>query len=122
MSKEKKTYKPHELYSALAVHPGELLKDELEAREISKAAAAKGLNVSPQYLSDIFAGRRNFSPTFCISIENYLKLRAEYWMHLQGDYDITVLKNLKLDQKKEKPTAKQTAFSKPSHAIAARAK
>jgi HTH-type transcriptional regulator/antitoxin HigA len=95
-----KTYKPDELHSPVAIHPGEILKDELEAREISKAVAAKGLNVSPKYLSDIFAGRRNFSPAFCVSIENYLKLRAEYWMHLQGDYDITIIRNLKADQKK----------------------
>ncbi|MDH7464244.1 HigA family addiction module antitoxin [Chitinophagaceae bacterium 26-R-25] len=121
MSKEKKTYKPDELYSRIAIHPGEILKDELEAREISKSDAAKGLQVSPQYLSDIFAGRRNFSPAFCVSIENYLKLQAEYWMHLQGDYDITVVRNLKLDKKEKKP-AKESVFSRAPHAIAARPK
>ncbi len=51
------------------VHPGSVLKEELEARGLSANAFALRLRVPPQRIQDIVAGRRGISSETALRLE-----------------------------------------------------
>ncbi|WP_153799082.1 HigA family addiction module antitoxin [Foetidibacter luteolus] len=81
------------IYSALAIHPGEVLKDEIEERGLGKSEAAKALDIHGSNLSEIFKGKRNITPALALKLEEVLKIPAEFWLNMQNLHDLTTLKN-----------------------------
>jgi HTH-type transcriptional regulator/antitoxin HigA len=79
-----------ELRSKVILHPGEVLREELEARDIIKSAFAMELKIYPSHFSDLLKGRRNISAAIAIKLENALGISAEFWMRLQAEYDLKV--------------------------------
>lgn len=77
-----------------AFHPGEFLQEEIEARDILKKDIAKALDILPQHLSDIFAGKRNISARLAVKLEKILGISSHYWLGLQMEYDLFVAKQL----------------------------
>jgi HTH-type transcriptional regulator/antitoxin HigA len=71
-----------------AYHPGEFLLEEIEEREILKKDVAQALNILPNNLSLIFAGKRNISASLALKIGRYLGTSAEYWYNMQTAYDL----------------------------------
>jgi addiction module HigA family antidote len=51
-----------------AIHPGAILKEELEARGISASAFALRLRVAPQRIQEIVAGKRAITPETALRI------------------------------------------------------
>ena len=49
------------------VHPGRILKRELEARDLSAAALALKLRIAPQRVQEIVTGKRAISPESSLS-------------------------------------------------------
>jgi addiction module HigA family antidote len=84
------------IYSKIATHPGEVLKEEIEARELVKSAIAKSLGMLPGHVSELFRGKRNISPPLALRLENFLGISAETWPTLQNRCDLTIIKNNKL--------------------------
>lgn len=70
------------------VHPGAVLKDELEARGLSANAFALKLRVPPQRIQDIVAGRRGISPETALRLEASLGTPARVWLAMQAAYDL----------------------------------
>jgi len=79
-----------ELRSKALLHPGEVLKEELEARDIIKSAFAMELKIYPSHFSDILKGRRNISAAIALKLEKALGISAEFWMRLQAEYELKV--------------------------------
>lgn len=79
-----------ELQTDVALHPGELLEDELEAREIKKTAFAALLGIKPGHLSELLRGKRHVSAATALKLEKLLDIPAEYWMRLQVHYDLFI--------------------------------
>lgn len=73
-------------------HPGEHLKDELEAREMSQQQLVDKLHISKSEISLIINGHRNITPNIAIKLEEVLGIDAEFWMNIQIKYDIDLLK------------------------------
>lgn len=73
-----------------AFHPGEFLLEEIEEREILKKDFALALNILPNNLSLIFAGKRNISAQLALKIGRYLGTSAEYWYNMQATYDLQI--------------------------------
>lgn len=69
-------------------HPGYILKEEIEAREIAKKDFAELLNIQPTHLSEVFAGRRPVGPKMARRLESALEISAEFWLRMQSDYDL----------------------------------
>ena len=84
------------IYSKIATHPGEVLKDEIEARQLLKSNVARKLGIQPGHLSELFKGKRNFSASLALKLEALLEIPAETWLTLQNRYDITIIKNEKV--------------------------
>ncbi len=91
-----------------ATHPGELVKDELEARKITQNDFSKKTKISPTITNEIIKGKRRVSIDMAIKLEKFFGISAETWLNLQKRYDkITAyhkyeaeLKKIKLSPKK----------------------
>lgn len=70
-----------------AVHPGELIKDELEARGLTQAALAKALGLAPSVLNEVLNGKRAVSVEYAMLLEAALDIDADIWLNLQTLYN-----------------------------------
>jgi addiction module HigA family antidote len=68
----------------------ELLKDELEFREISKAQAARDMNIPRSRLTNIVAGRKRISVDTALRLERYLGIEAAWWLELQQKHELRI--------------------------------
>jgi addiction module HigA family antidote len=71
------------------VHPGAVLKEELQARGLTANAFALRLRVPPQRIQDIVAGRRGISPETALRLEASLGTPARMWLAMQAAYDLS---------------------------------
>lgn len=74
------------------LHPGEVLADELSAREITQKEFAQKINLQPPHLNDLLKGKRHISARIALKIEKELGIDAAYWLRLQMNYDLEVAK------------------------------
>lgn len=75
----------------LIIHPGETIADVLEERGITQAELAAQTGVSPAYVSNVIAGKKDISANFAFSLEYALKVPKSFWMNLQANYDTEIL-------------------------------
>ncbi len=73
-------------------HPGELIKDEIECRNISQKKFANEIGVSYQMVNEIVNGKRSISTQFALLCEAALGVPAHILLGLQFDYDLQVAK------------------------------
>lgn len=71
-----------------ATHPGTVILDEINARNISQKELAHELGVLPTFLNEILKGKRAITADFAILLEKSLGISADYWMRFQSQYDI----------------------------------
>ncbi|HEX5154781.1 MAG TPA: HigA family addiction module antitoxin [Parafilimonas sp.] len=82
------------IYSKIATHPGEVLKDEIEERKLVKTEVAQTLSIQPGHLSELFKGKRIISPAFALKLQELLNIPTETWLILQNRYNLTELRLL----------------------------
>jgi addiction module HigA family antidote len=82
-----------EIRTDVLLHPGEVLEMELAARGLTKSSFAMSIKMYPSHMSDILKGKRNISEEIALRIENALGISAEFWMRLQVEYNISVLRS-----------------------------
>jgi addiction module HigA family antidote len=73
------------------VHPGRLLKRELNARELSANRLALDIGVPSGRITDISNGRRSITADTAIRLGRYFGSSAQFWLDLQSQYDIAVV-------------------------------
>jgi antitoxin HigA-1 len=74
-----------------AIHPGRLLKREIETRRISANRLALDLGVPSGRITDILNGRRSISADTAVRLGRYFANRAQFWLDLQSQYDIAIV-------------------------------
>ena len=72
-----------ELIPFAATHPGDLIKDELQARKMTQKQLANLAGIAESVLSEIIHGKRSVSLNTAIALEKSLEIPADYWMNLQ---------------------------------------
>ena len=72
------------------IHPGELLREELEERDLSMNQLARELHVPMNRISAIVNGKRAVSADTALRLGRYLGTSAQMWMNLQAAYDLEV--------------------------------
>ena len=75
------------------VHPGTLLKEELEYRGITQKQLAQQIGVSYSVLNGILNGKRPVSIEYALYLEAVLGIDAQLWIQMQADYNLQVAKN-----------------------------
>jgi antitoxin HigA-1 len=82
-------------------HPGEGLRDDIEALGLSVTQAAEGLGVSRQHLNNVLAGRTGITPEMALRLEQAIGSTADFWLRLQSAYDLSQVRtreDIKLDR------------------------
>jgi antitoxin HigA-1 len=75
------------------VTPGEILaEDFLEPMGISKYRLAKEIDVPPQRIGDIVAGKRSITADTDLRLCTFFGLTEGYWLRAQVAHDIEVAK------------------------------
>jgi addiction module HigA family antidote len=70
------------------IHPGEILGDELEEIGLSAKKLADVLEVPPNRLYQILAGKRNITADTALRLGRYFGMSAAFWMNLQSAYEL----------------------------------
>ena len=70
-------------------HPGEFIKDELEARGWLQRDLAYILGVSEQAINPIMSGKRGISPEMALALSKAFDISAEYFINLQKAYELS---------------------------------
>lgn len=70
------------------VHPGEIVRDNLEELGMTTAQAAKGLGVTRQQLHNVISGRSAVSPEMALRFEKAFGGSADMWLRMQAAYDL----------------------------------
>ncbi len=82
-----------QIQTDIALHPGDIILDELEARDIMKSAFAEQLGMKPSRFSKLLHGRGKVSAATAIKLEQLLGIKAEYWLRVQAYYDLFMERN-----------------------------
>jgi addiction module HigA family antidote len=72
------------------VHPGEILRDEIEALELSGKAFAEALDVPANRITAILNAQRGITADTALRLARYLGTTPEFWLDLQKNYELRV--------------------------------
>lgn len=78
---------------SMLIHPGEMLKDEIEARGITQKDLAKRMGVSYTVFNVILNGKRPITTEYALLLEAALGIDAGMWLRLQADYNMQKAKS-----------------------------
>lgn len=88
METAKRIYRPDELQPSEPIHPGEILKDELNARGISQRKFATVIGVSYSVLNEVINGKRPINTEYALKIEAATGIPAYIWINMQSAYNM----------------------------------
>ena len=72
------------------IHPGEHLAEMLDELGISQYRLAKTIGVPARRINEIVHGRRSITADTALRIGRALGMTPEFWLNLQGMYDLDV--------------------------------
>ena len=75
------------------VHPGEILRDELEDLGLSANAMAQALDVPANRVSAILKGQRGITADTALRLSRFFGTTPQVWMNLQKTYELRVAEN-----------------------------
>lgn len=73
-----------------AVHPGEVLKDELEGLGVTPTEFARQIDVPPNRVSQIIAGKRAVTGDTALRFGHWFGTDPQFWLNLQSAFEIRV--------------------------------
>jgi addiction module HigA family antidote len=76
------------------IHPGEILADELEEIGLTAKKLADVIDVPPNRLYQILAGKRNMTADTALRLGQYFGMSAAFWMSLQSAYELDLARKL----------------------------
>ncbi|MBI2382505.1 MAG: HigA family addiction module antidote protein [Gammaproteobacteria bacterium] len=79
----------------IPVHPGRILKRELEARSLSANRLAMDCRIPSGRVTEILGGRRGITPDTALRLGRYFGTSPRLWLNLQGNYDLAVVEREK---------------------------
>lgn len=88
ITKTEKMYRLDNITPFAAIHPGELVRDELNERGMTQKQLAEIIGMPAPVLNDIIKGRRNINTETAILLQDVFGIEARLWLALQSQYDI----------------------------------
>ena len=71
-----------------AIHPGEVLRDELEELAITPTEFARRIGVPPNRIGQIVAGKRSITGDTALRLGHWFGTETQFWLNLQTQYDL----------------------------------
>lgn len=81
------TNKHTEYVPFAAVHPTEIVKDEIKARGISQKELAFRMGMKTSNLSRLLKGE-DITPAVAAQLEVALDIPSDFWLNLQSQYEV----------------------------------
>ena len=97
--------------SKRAVHPGEILQEELEELGVTPTALARDIGVPANRISQIIAGKRAITGDTALRLGHWFGVSPQFWMNLQSAYDLATADSLAGGKIRDLPTAAYRAES-----------
>lgn len=71
-----------------AIHPGEILADELSEIGISATELSRQLGVPANRISQIVQGKRSITGGTALRLGHWFGMSPQFWLNLQSTYEI----------------------------------
>lgn len=86
-----------------AVHPGEILSEELKERGIKQKELAERIGIQASHLNEIIKGKRSFTVAIAMALEKELDIPYDSWMRMQYGYehDCLVIAQREVEQQQQ---------------------
>lgn len=73
------------------IHPGEIISDILEERNLTQKELAQCAGVSEAFLSEVIHGKKDISKELAWGLECALEVPCSFWLNLQANYDAEMI-------------------------------
>ena len=80
----------HKFIPFVPVHPGELIKDEIESRGITQKRLSELMGLPYTMLNEMLNGKRPVSTEMALLFEAALDINAALLLNMQSDYSLQV--------------------------------
>ncbi|GHV53768.1 hypothetical protein FACS1894206_05130 [Deltaproteobacteria bacterium] len=70
------------------IHPGEIIKDELDEINMNAAQLARAICVPANRVSQIVSGKRNISADTALRLGKFFNTGPQFWLNLQTAYEL----------------------------------
>jgi addiction module HigA family antidote len=91
-----------------AIHPGEVLADELEELGISASALARELDVAPNRITQILNGQRGITAETALRLGRWFDMSPNFWLNLQKQYELRLAEQEHGQEIREKVAVRPT--------------
>lgn len=81
------------LNPSIPIHPGEMIRDEIEYRGISQKALASEIGIPASILNEVLNGKRAVNTEYALLLEAALGIEVDLWLRLQADYNKQMAKS-----------------------------
>ena len=71
-----------------AIHPGETLREDLDALGMSAAELARRIDVPVNRITEILNGRRSVTGDTALRLGRFFGTSGEFWLNLQKLYEL----------------------------------
>ena len=71
-----------------AVHPGAVLRDELEELGITPTELSRQIEVPPNRVSQIIAGKRGVTGDTALRLGHWFGMEPQFWLNLQAQWEL----------------------------------
>lgn len=100
-----------------AVHPGEILNEELKERGIKQKDLAAKIGIRPSHLNELIKGKRSFTVEISMALEKELGIPYDSWMRLQYSYEHDLLVIAQREVEQQQRTRREDVFSRRVAAV-----
>ena len=73
-----------------AIHPGEILVEELEEIAVTPTELARQLRVPANRMTQIVQGKRSITGDTALRLGHWFGTSAQFWLNLQSAYEIQI--------------------------------
>ncbi len=80
------------------IHPGAVLRDELEEIKISQSALAAHIGVLPKTINEICLGKRGISAAMAWKLSKAIGGSPLFWMNLQNNWELSQIDEAAFNQ------------------------
>ena len=71
-----------------AIHPGQILAEELSASSVTPTELARQLRVPANRMTQIIQGKRAITGDTALRLGHWFGTSAQFWLNLQSAYDL----------------------------------
>ena len=72
------------------VHPGEILREELQELDMSVDALVTALCVTPNFITEVLNEQRGITADTALRLARYFGTTPQFWLNLQMSFELRV--------------------------------